>query len=283
MLPSSANLPELTLPAIQQRLDELARVAHSSGNTCALAFDGDGTLWQGDVSDDVFGTACEANWFLEEARPALQRLSAHVSDSADGRTRQALHQLGCSAPLGEFARTLFDAGLDGHLDERLLFEAMTYCYAGRRAADLTAFAKEALSAKGINERVRLGLLPLLEWARGAGHPCYLVTASPEPIVAIPASLLGFDAEHIIASRATLPNLQVGDAVVGPIPYRAQKVVQLSARIGQRELISAWGDSAFDIDMLACSKFAVAVEPKPALVAELLALPPGRACRWLMNQ
>jgi phosphoserine phosphatase len=265
MTQGERSLPLLTASALVQRL-----AATASNDDCVLAFDGDGTLWSGDVSDDVFFAAASTEWFLEDARTALEQTLRACGLNVDGT-------------LGTLALRLHDAHTHQKVPERLLFEAMTYCYAGRSAAALTEFATQVLGEKHITERMRFDIQPLLDWARSNGHHCYLVTASPAPIVAVPAKALGFDEHHIIASCATDDTGRIRNHIVSPIPYLEQKVVQLKQRANAHRLLAAFGDSPFDINLLGAAEIAVAVEPKPALVTALLALPANTVVRWLINQ
>lgn len=270
MNPDDHHLPELSVAALISRLSAMTSSINSRG-PFALAFDGDGTLWSGDVSDDVFFAACEEEWFLQDARAPLVEALNGISEVGSGET------------LGAIAQKLFSAHASGKVDERRLFEAMTFCYAGRLATEVTNYARQVLVRKGINERIRWGLVPLLDWARREGHECFLVTASPAPIVEVPALNLGFAADHIVASCATGVAGEILSHVVEPIPYREQKVAQLMRRVPGHRLLSAFGDSPFDIDLLRAAELAVAVEPKPGLVQELRYLPKDRTVAWLVNR
>jgi HAD superfamily phosphoserine phosphatase-like hydrolase len=259
---SVACLAPVTTTELIAKLTLLARA-----EPCVLAFDGDGTLWSGDVSDDVFFAACEQEWFLEDARDAMCRpLEAH----------------GCSTvgSIAELCRRLHEEQMRGTVPERLLFEAMTYCYAGRTAAEVTEFASRVLEQQQIRERLRQGLIEVITWARRAGHRCIIVSASPSPIVAVPAQMLGFDERNVIAGRATHGALgRIGNHIEHPLPYRDQKVTQLRARIGNHRLLAAFGDSPFDLHLLDAAELAVAVEPKPALFAELSAQVRTHVVHW----
>jgi phosphoserine phosphatase len=61
-------------------------------------------------------------------------------------------------------------------------------------------------------------------------------------------------------------------VVRPIPYGPGKIHQLEARIGKRPLLAAFGDNVFDVPMLEAARVAVAVDPKPRLLARLKEMP-----------
>jgi phosphatidylglycerophosphatase C len=245
----------LNVSDLVARLEKL-----SNSESCSLAFDGDGTLWSGDVSDDVFLAACRSNFILDTVRPQLLPILCEHGIATDGT-------------VGELAYRLFEAEKRGQLEERLLFEVMTWCYAGRAVAELSEFANRVLMEAGIESRIRFGYRPLLDWAGASGHSCWLVTASPWPIVRLAATKLGFAGHQIIASRPIESNTGIISAsMAAPVPYREQKLLQLNARRNHRSrLLAAFGDSAFDLDLLRAAEIAVAVRPKPSLEDQLESL------------
>lgn len=251
-MPTAAlSPPSVTITELIARLDAL-----SNHEPCHLAFDGDGTLWSGDVSDDVFLSACHANWFLDSVRPLLTLILRE-------------HGLSSSGPLGRVLERVYQAEKQGTLDEQTLFEIMTWCYAGRSFDEVSAYAERVLTELDIDSRLRREHLPLLDWARSSGHTCWLVTASPWPIVRVVAYRFGFDDDHIIAARPVVSDAGIIEAGMrAPVPYSEQKVVQLSARRNSHRLLAAFGDSRFDIELLASAELAVAVSPKPALLDRL---------------
>lgn len=230
--------------------------AMSRGECCGLAFDGDGTLWSGDVSDDVFLAACQADWFVETVEPSLRAILAN-------------HNLSSAGTRGEQARRLFESEKRGLISERLLFEFMTWCYAGRSVEEVSAFADTILTDRGIDQRVRMGYVELFDWARSNGHQVWLVTASPLPIVRVAAQKLGIEEHRIVAARASVTDAgRIATDMAEPVPYREQKPLQLKARSAMPRLLAAFGDSPFDIDLLSAAELAVAVNPKPALLDRL---------------
>lgn len=244
--------------SIHQLISTLdARAGHAS---CALAFDGDGTLWAGDVSDDVFLAACANDWLLPQVRPVLAEILERHDQAADGSA-------------SELALRIFQSEKLGVIEERLLFEVMTWCYAGKTVRELTEFAERILNGAGIDDRVRQGYRPLLEWAQNHGHACWLVTASPWPIVRVAARRLGFSESQILAARAPISTSGVIEfGLTAPLPYRDQKVHRLAEKLRGGRLLAAFGDSHFDVDMLREAEVPVAVNPKPSLELLLQTIP-----------
>ena len=150
------NLPILESEAVVERL-----TSRFDEREALIAFDADGTLWSGDVSDDVFLSACHEQWLHEAARPALHELAESLGLDASG----SASKLGI---------TLFEAQKVGAIDEVALYAAMTWCYAGYTLGELTDYAATVLLRKNIANRIRpeiyyilqLGCAPEREMLRG---------------------------------------------------------------------------------------------------------------------
>ncbi len=250
---SVRSLPILDGDAIVERLS-----SRLDSRRTMLAFDADGTLWSGDVSDDVFLTACREEWLLESARPQLRDQAACLGLNTSG----SASQLGLA---------LFDAQKLGLLQEVDLYAIMAWCYAGYTLKELAAYTEKILLRKNIAGRIRAELSTVLTWARKRNINCYVVSASPTPIVAWAASLWGFAPEYVIG---TMPKIR--DGVIAPdlsedVPFGANKCKQLRRLSGDLRWLASFGDSEFDFEMLNCADLAVAVSPKHKLLDKLLPL------------
>jgi phosphoserine phosphatase len=69
---------------------------------------------------------------------------------------------------------------------------------------------------------------------------------------------------VVAATPLLDGRELRAEVDRPIPYAAGKIGRLRERIGSRDLYAAFGDSGFDLAMLADALVPVAVRPKPRL-------------------
>ena len=145
-----------------------------------MAFDADGTLWAGDVGEDVFEYAYEKGLFREEARAALSRVA---------RDHELLIKEGTPSDL---ARRIYAAYRAGAIGDRLICEVMTWCYAGFTFAELKTVARESFEARGLAARVRPILAPVLEWARRERIRVVVVSASPRDIVVEALAHVGLD-------------------------------------------------------------------------------------------
>ncbi|HEX4514345.1 MAG TPA: haloacid dehalogenase-like hydrolase [Polyangiaceae bacterium] len=217
----------------------------------ALSFDGDGTLWSGDVGEDFFYGILDSGKLSELAADAIMRAAAE-----SGVT------LGAGAALT--ARNIYDTYLAGRFDEERVCELMTWINAGWTATETTAFVTSVISEKfaaRIHPEVRI----VIDEARRAGHEIFVVSASPRPIVEAAAAIVGVPSTHVLAATAVLEGDRFAARVHRPIPYGAGKASALRSKIGALPLLAAFGDNAFDAEMLAMSERPIAVRPKARLL------------------
>jgi phosphoserine phosphatase len=226
-----------------------------------LAFDGDGTLWSGDIGEDLFHAAMRESFLLEAARPAL------IAEAA-------CYQI----PLGEaesdanaVARELFAAYLRGQYPERETCAMMTWCYAGRPASEVRELALGVLAREDLQGRLTHELEPVLEWARASGLRCVLISASPRAVVEPAGALRGFAPEDIAAATPLIVAGVIQPELAGRVPYAEDKLTAGTALFGDARWLAAFGDNVFDIDMLRTAELGVAVRPKPKLASELAEL------------
>lgn len=241
--------------AIIARIEEAHRI-HADG---VVAFDGDGTLWSGDVGEDFFHALVAHKDF---------RPSAIAQMKEDAR-EYGIHDEGDGAAV---ATRLYADYLAGLFPEQRICELMTWCCAEWSRAEVDAFASKVLDG---GEKLRSRLHPeahrVLDYARAAKLDVFLVSASPRAIVEVAARFVGIDVANVVAAT---PLYESGksdpdeDRMVAkvhrPIPYGPGKVSALRERIGTRALYAAFGDNAFDVQLLSEAFIPVAVRPKPRL-------------------
>jgi phosphatidylglycerophosphatase C len=216
-----------------------------------VASDGDGTLWSGDVGEDLFHA------FIERGRVCEPGLAALCREARD-------HGLSDAGTGVDVAQRINAAYEQGKFPEERVFEIMAWCFAGWTRAEVAAFARETVERRNVRGRLHPEVLAVLDRARQAGLEVVLVSASPLAVVEAAGALAGFDEAHIVAARSRYEGDVMQAEAVRPIPYAGGKVTNLLARIGQRPLLAAFGDNGFDVDMLASARVGVAVRPKPRL-------------------
>ena len=230
-----------------------------AGSACALAFDADGTLWSGDVGDDVFRFAVTHGRLREAARAALE-LQA---------TTRGFETF---ADVNVTARHLFEAYVVGRYPELDMCELMTWCYAGHTVSEMQALVHEALASADHAQRLHQELRPILEYARAAGVRTVVISASPRTTVEIAASAWGFAPEDIAASTPRIADGEICAEMNGQVPYAAAKCSAGRTLLGDARWIASFGDNVFDLEMLLEAEIGVAVRPKPALQARLHEVP-----------
>jgi phosphatidylglycerophosphatase C len=239
---------------IQTAEDVWARIASEAATQGrgAVATDADGTLWSGDVGEDLFHAFIDRGTVHPVAFEALRR------EARD----HALSDAGTGLDVARRINAAYEAG---HFPEERVFEIMAWCFAGWTRAEVAAFARETVERAGLKGRMHRETLHVLERAREAGLEVVLVSASPVAVVQAGGALAGLGDSHVVA---VCPRHE-GDVMLAevdrPIPYGAGKVARLREYLGDsRPLLAAFGDNAYDVAMLASARVGVAVRPKPRL-------------------
>jgi phosphatidylglycerophosphatase C len=230
------------------RIELLAR-AQPGG---VVAMDGDGTLWSGDVGEDLFHA------FLQQGRveaPALEAM----------RREARGHALSDAGSGSDIARRLYDAYIEGSFPEEGICELMTWCFAGWTRREVRAFARDVVDRGKIASRLHDEVLHVLEWVRSVPIDAVVVSASPIDVVVETAARVGFADSSVIAARPRFEGQVMLADVERPIPFADGKVVRLRQHIGEtRAIYAAFGDNSFDVALLASARMGVAVRPKPRL-------------------
>lgn len=226
---------------------------HTKDPQGAVAFDGDGTLWSGDIGEDFFEALLRDNTFHDVAHKAL----VHEAKGAG---------LDAAGNAGALCRRIHDAYVAGTFEEERMCEIMAWAFAGWQRAKVDAFAASVIENAKLEARFHRETMRVVEWARSRSIETYLVSASPRAIVEAAARKVGIPSANVIATREAV---DVDDIVLAnverPIPYGAGKVAHLRQKMGTRSLLGAFGDNVFDVAMLQHAKTAVAIRPKARLI------------------
>ena len=225
-----------------------------------IAFDGDGTLWSGDVGEDLFRAAMRDEYLIEAACPAL---------IAEAERYQV--PLGATRDANGIARVLLAAYLAGTYPERDTCAMMTWCYAGRTLAEIADFAASVLTEQDLGGRLNREVGPIIEWARNQRIRLVLISASPRVVIDAAGGSWGFGAADIAAATPAVEAGRVLPRMAAPVPYAEAKITAGRALFGNARWLAAFGDNVFDIEMLKSAELGVAVRPKPKLETELAAL------------
>jgi len=239
-----------TVTALLDRLSS-ARSSEPAG----IAFDADGTLWSGDVGEDVFETTTERGLLREDARAELAATARRFGVPMDGGP-------------SEIAGRLYAAYRAGTVPELVMCEVMTWAYAGFGVDELRERARETFSDRKLGARVRAFLGPIFDWARTEDVRVVVVSASPRLIVAEALSATGIAVDDLAGAVALEDAGTIRPGLLGKVPYAGEKRVAGERLLAGRQWLASFGDNAFDVEMLRRATVGVAVHPKPALRARL---------------
>jgi len=244
------------LPAVQVQSggDVWARIEQAARKQPGgvVATDADGTLWDGDVGEDLFHAFVEHGVVHPSAMQAIAR------EARD-------HALSDAGTALDVARRLYAAYTEGRYPEQRACELMAWCFGGWTCQAVSEFARATVDKLGLEARMHGEVMGLLGRARKAGIEVVLVSASPVAIVRAAGSRAGFDATHVVAAQSRWEGDVMLPDVERPIPYAGGKVQRLREHIGpDRPLYAALGDNGFDVALLASARVGIAVRPKPRL-------------------
>lgn len=237
----------MDLQATDVVIDRIVR----AGSSGVAAFDADGTLWSGDIGDDLFHAMIAGEAFLPATRDALAIEATHAGIEA-GSTPTAT------------VLALVEAFRRGVYPEERLLEIVAWGLAGRTRDEVHAFSRDVLANSTTLKRLQDETHTVLQAIRKSGVEIYVVSASPREIVEEAVRDLGIDAAHVCAATARYTNERMITDVERPITYGPGKVAGLRACIGDRPLLAAFGDNTFDAEMLREARVPVAIRPKEGL-------------------
>lgn len=247
------------LPIDPARVVELLERERAEGDGAVIATDADGTLWSGDVGEDLFEALLAAGGVRAAAQEALvaEAVAFDLPTKGDGNA---------------LARALYEAFQKARYPLDRAFSMMAWAFAGWTRAELAAFVADVVVRAGLAARLRPELAHVLRFCEERGIPVYVVSASPIAIVTAGAALAGIHAERVIAMQPLIAGDCVAPALGGPLVYGEGKLTALRA-VCPAPILGAFGDSSYDAPMLRAARVPVAVHPSKGLL-ELASTIPG---------
>ncbi len=242
----------------------LAKGRERERGAMIMASDGDGTLWHGDVGEELFEAAIGARLLKG---PALARLLHEASE------HDVVIDAGIAGDASRVGEALLLAHRAGHYPNAAAFAMMAWAFAGFTEDELDALCERVLDDGKFASRLRPELLPMRKWAQRAEVPLWLVSASPLAIVRAAGRRMGIAAEHVVAMEP----LVVGAVLqpeLGPEPtYRDGKLARLRLLTDAR-LLAGFGDSYWDLALIEAARIGVAVAPNDRLRRRMAELDDG---------
>jgi phosphatidylglycerophosphatase C len=224
-----------------------------------LAFDADGTLWSGDVGNDLFHALIDAQAVRKAAYGALVR-------------EAEAYGLAYSENAVEVAQMLFQACEAGQYPEDRCFAMMAWVFAGFTLQDTVAFSRDVARETNLEARLHRFLDPIFDWARNENVPVWVVSASPKWMVEIGAAMFGIPNDQVIGMTPVIKNGTILPELDGLPIYGPNKPLMLREMCPRGSLLGGFGDSSYDVPLLKMAHVPVAVRPKQGLVACLRDVP-----------
>jgi len=204
------------------------------------AFDCDGTLWSGDAGEEFFRWEIGRGLISEDIATRLQ------ARHADYRK--------------------------GLVDEDTMCGEMVTLHQGLADADLAAAAEEFITAH-IVPNFFPAMLELVQQLHARGCEIWAVSSSNQWVVREGVRYFGIPAERVLSAEVSIESGRITDRLVR-IPSGPGKPQALRDVVG-RTPDAAFGNSKWDVDMLAMAKAGFAVNPTPELEQS------ARANSWIV--
>jgi len=251
--PESCISPELLV-------EKLADVRRSVENhDVILAFDADGTLWQGDVGNDLFHALVSRRAMRNAAHDALvQEASEFGITSAPNTT--------------DIAQALFDAHETGQYPEDRCFAMMAWVFAGMSLSEARSFSHEVAKETNLEGRLHRFLDPVFTWAKRENVGLWVVSASPKWMVEIGVAEFGIPSENVIGMMPIVDNGIILPKLDGLPIYGVNKPKVLQQARPHSVLLGGFGDSSYDVPLLQMARLPVGIRPKPSLARRIHEVP-----------
>jgi phosphoserine phosphatase len=206
-----------------------------TGRKGPATFDGDGTLWSGDVGQGFF------KWMLTNRHYPAQRI-----------------------PMLERAWRSYRAG---KYDGEKFYELMVTAMAGMKETKVKELAREYFDQHH-RSRVYRPMVKLVESLKGIDVSPWVVSGSPYWVVAAGARHLNIPEDRVIGLSVRVDKGgYLTDEVVRPVPWKIGKAKRIMQQVGAAPVLAA-GNSYGDIQMLRiASEFPLVINPGPQVLRQ----------------
>lgn len=250
---SATTLPNEYCISVETLVERLS--AARTSQDCSdplLAFDADGTLWSGDVGNDLFEALIKARGVREDAHEALVREANEFGITV-------------SANATDLAQTLFEAHEAGKYPEDRCFAMMAWVFAGWSLEETITFSRNVVQESNLEKRLHRFLDPVFDWAQKENVAVWVVSASAKWMVEIGVQTFGIPNDQVIGMTPRIENGFVMAELAGLPIYGPNKPLVLREKCPRGTLIGGFGDSSYDVPLLQMAKQGVGVRPKASLV------------------
>lgn len=237
-------VPKKVRRRLQPRVRRILKFLATTNQRGAATFDGDGTLWAGDVGEGFFTWMLQNGHYPQERVPMLYR---------------AWHGYKAGTFNGEKMYELMVTGLAGVKESRVQELARQYFDTSHRHRIYRP------SSDLITALTRMGIEP------------WVVSGSPRWVVAAGARHLGIPAERVIGLDVKVDHEgRLTGEVVRPVPWKHGKAKRILQHVGRIPVLAA-GNSYGDLQMLkTASELSLVINPGPQTLRH------ARDLNWIIH-
>jgi HAD superfamily phosphoserine phosphatase-like hydrolase len=222
---------EAFLPITNEFLDSIVRLAPRTA-----AFDCDGTLWSGDVGERFF------DWELD------------ADDVFDSRSRGILNRS---------MRERYAAYKRGEVDETTMCGEMVTMHRGVSEAKMMDAAARFFDRFFV-QQIFPEMRELVRRLQESGCEIWTVSSSNEWVIRAGMKHFGIPESRVLAAKVEIERGVATDRMIR-VPSGPGKPEALR-EVVKKDIDAAFGNSRWDVEMLAMARHAVAVNPNPDLEA-----------------
>jgi HAD superfamily phosphoserine phosphatase-like hydrolase len=223
----SASKTDAFSPVTQEFIDSVLRLSLR-----VAAFDCDGTLWAGDAGERFF------DWELKEGGIVAQELERPLRD------RYAAYKR-------------------GEVEESTMCGEMVTMHRGISEAKMMETAQRFFDRFFVAQ-IFPEMRELVRRLNESGCEIWSVSSSNEWVIRAAMKHFGIPESRVLSAKVEIERDRVTDRLIR-VPSGAGKPQALSEVVG-KPIDAAFGNSGWDVEMLAMAKYAFAVNPNPDLEA-----------------
>jgi len=230
---SYRKIPKRIRRQLEPRVQRILKYLSRTGQRGPATFDGDGTLWGGDVGEGFF------RWMLGKRHYPAERI-----------------------PMLRRAWTGYRTGT---LPGEKMYELMVTSMAGMQESEVKQLAERYFDTVH-RHRIYRPSSNLIQALSRMGIEPWVISGSPRWVVAAGARHIGIPAHHVIGLGVKVDRQgRLTGEVVRPVPWQHGKAKRIIRDVGQTPLLAA-GNSYGDIQMLkTASELSLVINPGPRVL------------------
>jgi len=229
------SIPKKVRRQLEPRVQNILKHLSRTGQRGTATFDGDGTLWGGDVGEGFFQWMLKGGHYPQERLPMLYR---------------AWHSYKAGTFNGE-----------------KMYELMVTGLAGMKEAEVKDLAERYFDTTH-RHRIYKPSANLISALETMGIEPWVVSGSPYWVVAAGARHMGIPAKRVIGLSVKVDrDGRLTGEVVRPVPWKQGKAKRIMQQVGRVPVLAA-GNSYGDIQMLkTATELSLVINPEPTVLRQ----------------